>query len=282
MEEMDQIGTENAQVQSSNPLKSYLSFIVIIGSLVMGYMIYFLVMGNPDNFADGEIRHTPVDEGFGKWLGLFYLGGMFIGLAVALFIITLTLTIERIITLSKAGGRGRMDVFVQKVQVKLEDDDIDGAIEECDRQRGTVGNVVKEALKKYKWAANNPDIEFERRKLMIQKSIEEATALELPMLERHLPIIATIVSIATLVGLIGTVVGMIKAFQALGSGGGSPDVAALSIGISEALMNTATGISTSTIATVAYNYFTNQIDGMTYRIDEAGISIVETFEEKYR
>jgi biopolymer transport protein ExbB len=114
----------------------------------------------------------------------------------------------------------------------------------------------------------------------IKKAIEEATSLEMPVLEKHLTIIATIVSIATLVGLIGTVIGMIKAFSALGASG-QPDAQKLSIGISEALVNTVSGITTSTIATVAYNYFTSRIDDMTYRIDEAGISIVETFNEKF-
>jgi biopolymer transport protein ExbB len=88
------------------------------------------------------------------------------------------------------------------------------------------------------------------------------------------------VSVATLLGLIGTVLGMIKAFSALATSG-APDAVALANGISEALINTALGISTSTIATVMYNYFTSQIDEMTYRIDEAGFSIVQTFNEKH-
>jgi len=95
-----------------------------------------------------------------------------------------------------------------------------------------------------------------------------------------LTIIATIVSIATLVGLIGTVLGMIRAFAALATAG-APDAVALATGISEALVNTALGITNSTIATVMYNYFTSQIDDMLYRIDEAGYSIVQTFIEKY-
>ena len=116
--------------------------------------------------------------------------------------------------------------------------------------------------------------------LALQKSLEESVALELPMLEKHLIIIATIVSIATLLGLIGTVLGMIKAFSALATSG-TPDAAALATGISEALINTALGITTSTIATIMYNLFTSNIDNMTYKIDEAGFSIVQTFAEKH-
>jgi biopolymer transport protein ExbB len=76
--------------------------------------------------------------------------------------------------------------------------------------------------------------------------------------------------------LIGTVLGMIKAFTALATTG-SPDALALSVGISEALINTAFGITGSTIAIVVYNYFSTTIDGLTFKIDEAGFSLVQSF-----
>jgi len=109
--------------------------------------------------------------------------------------------------------------------------------------------------------------------------VEEATTLELPMLERNLSILATIASIATLFGLLGTVIGMIRSFAALATAG-APDSTALATGISEALYNTALGIGTSAIAIVFYNFFTNRIDSLTYRIDEAGYSLTQTFAAK--
>ena len=111
---------------------------------------------------------------------------------------------------------------------------------------------------------------------MIHKEIEEATSLEMPMLEKNLTIISTMVSLGTLGGLLGTVTGMIKAFQALATAG-TPDQTALSSSISEALINTATGISTSALAIVMYNFFTSKIDTLTYSIDEAGTAIVNTY-----
>ena len=96
------------------------------------------------------------------------------------------------------------------------------------------------------------------------------------MLEQNLTVIATLVSIGTLMGLLGTVTGMIKAFSALGAGS-TPDSAQLANGISEALINTATGIATSTLAVIAYNAFTSKIDKLTYSIDEAGSAIVNTY-----
>ena len=116
----------------------------------------------------------------------------------------------------------------------------------------------------------------DQKLVAIQKEVEEATALELPGLEQNLVILATISSIATLMGLLGTVLGMIRAFAALANAG-APDSVALAAGISEALVNTAIGIGTAAIAIIAYNFFTTKIDKLTYAIDEAGFSIVQTY-----
>jgi biopolymer transport protein ExbB len=126
----------------------------------------------------------------------------------------------------------------------------------------------------------NTVMDTEHKVLAIQKEIEEATTLELPTLERNLNILATIASVATLVGLFGTVLGMIRAFAALATAG-APDSTALATGISEALINTALGIGTSALAIIFYNFFTSRIDSMTYRIDEAGYSITQAFAAKH-
>ncbi len=128
--------------------------------------------------------------------------------------------------------------------------------------------------------AADKDTDKEKRILTIQKAFSEASALEMPMMEKNLTIISTIVSVATLLGLIGTVLGMIGAFSAMATSG-APDAVALSNGISEALINTLLGIGTSTIATVVYNYFTSEIDGMKYSVEEVGYSIVQTFAAKH-
>ena len=114
----------------------------------------------------------------------------------------------------------------------------------------------------------------------IQQAHEEATQLEMPTLQMNMPILGTIVTLGTLTALFGTVVGMIRSFAALAATGGG-DSAALSVGISEALVNTASGILTSWVAVVAYNYFTNKIDKLTYALDEVGYSIAQTYEANH-
>lgn len=283
METKVKTAATDAKVRTANPLRDYFAALMMLLCIGVGVFLYVVIMGDPNNFEGKDTSKHPLP---GNIMGLMYKGGFLVPLALGLLLMVVTFSIERIITLGRASGKGSMDVFVQRIQIDLENNNMNAAIAKCDEQKGTVGNVVKAALLKYKEmseeakAKGGDHSDKEQRIIAIQKALEEATALELPMLQKHLIIIATIVSIATLIGLIGTVLGMIKAFAALATSG-APDAVALATGISEALINTAIGISTSTIATVVYNYFTARIDEMTYRIDEAGFSIVQTFAEKH-
>ncbi|MFN9519508.1 MAG: MotA/TolQ/ExbB proton channel family protein, partial [Bacteroidota bacterium] len=136
-------------------------------------------------------------------------------------------------------------------------------------------------LHKYKEMESATGIDKDQKVLAIQKEQEESVQLELPMLEKNLVIIATMASVSTLVALLGTVIGMIKAFSALATAG-SPDSVALANGISEALINTALGIGNSAIAIIMYNVFTTKIDKITYTIDEAGFTITQQFAASHK
>ena len=158
---------------------------------------------------------------------------------------------------------------------------IDGAIAECDKQSGSVGNVMRAGLKKYKEMSTNTEMDTEQKLAQIKKEVDETTALEVPMLEKNLVFLSTITSAATLLGLFGTVLGMIRAFAAMANAG-APDANALAQGISEALVNTALGIGTSFLAMIAYNFFTTIIDNVTYGIDESGFTLEQSFLANYK
>lgn len=258
----------------SDSLKSGFAAVVIPLELALAYVIYFFVLGNPVNFQGGDPLNHPID---GNFLGLIYKGGyLVVPVLIALLMLVLTFSFERFFTISRAKGRGNLRRFVQKIRHLVSTGNISDALIECDRQRGSVANVVKAGLSKYTELSTDKQIDKEKKILLIQKDIEETTQLEMPMLERNLVIIATIASIATLMGLLGTVFGMINAFAALATAG-APDAVGLANGISEALINTALGIATSALAIVFYNFFTTKIDALTYGIDEAGYSIVQNF-----
>lgn len=262
--------------------------IIIPILFAVGICIYLFVLGAPGNFKDadklgaGSVAFSDVE---GKdihpesFLGIIYKGGVIVPILITFMMTVIVFSIERALVLGKAAGKGNLDVFVQKVRGLLNQNKVDEAMEECDTQQGSVGNVVKEGLSTYKALAHDNTLNKEQKMVALNKAIEEATTLEMPMLEKNMMILSTLGTVATLVALLGTVIGMIKAFFALGSGGGTPDAAALSTGISEALINTALGIGTSAIAIIFYNYFTSKIDGLTYKIDEIAMSIQQSFAE---
>lgn len=251
----------------------------IVLCIVVGVILWKFVMGDPSNFEGGDPENGhPLP---GNYFGMVYKGGYVVPVLMGLFLMVIVFSFERFFVISKATGKGNVDAFVKKIQSYISAGNIDSAIAECDKQEGSVANVIKSGLKKYKEMEVETRMDTEQKCLAIQKDIEEATALEMPMLEQNLTVIATLVSIGTLMGLLGTVTGMIKAFAAL-STAGSPDQAALANGISEALINTATGIATSALAIIMYNLFTSKIDKLTYAIDEAGFSIVQTYASTHK
>ena len=245
----------------------------ILIAFIIAYLLFINLMGNPVNFEGGNPKGHPLA---GNYLGIIYKGGFIVPVLMTCVLVLIIFTFERIITLSRAKGKGRLNTFVRKLQILLAEDKIEEAMEACDKQRGSLANVMKAGLSRYRDLQNDPVLEKDQKILSIQKSFEEATALELPMLSRNMVIFSTLASISVLIGLIGTVLGMIRAFGALAQAG-APDALALSTGISEALVNTALGITGSTLAIIAYNYFSSNIDAYTYKIDEAGFSLTQNF-----
>jgi biopolymer transport protein ExbB len=254
-------------------LKSVFAAVVIPLEIILAILFYFFVLGDGSHFQGGDPENANLP---GDYMGIVYKGGILVPVLISLLMMVITFAIERFITIFSAKGKGSIEKFVRKIKSLVESNNIDQAIVECDRQKGSVANVVKAGLSKYSELTKSSNIDVDKRVLIIQKDIEETTQLELPMLQKNLVIIATIASIATLMGLLGTVLGMIRAFAALAQAG-SPDAVALANGISEALINTALGIGTSALAIIFYNYFTSAIDSLTYGIDEAGFSIIQNF-----
>ena len=255
--------------------------LVIIVCFLVAIGIYHFVFGNPANFMNNDPNNHPLP---GNMLGTIYKGGIIVPVIQTLLLTVLALSVERFFTLRASFGRSKLSKFVEQLKEALNKGNLEKAQELCDKQRGSVANVVSSTLRKYREMEQNNELSKDQKTLAIQnggdisrkRKLEEATALELPMMQQNLPIIATITTLGTLMGLLGTVIGMIRSFAALSAGGGTDSVA-LSTGISEALINTAFGILTGALAVISYNYYTNKIDKLTYSLDEVGFSIVQTF-----
>lgn len=261
-----------------------ISWIAPILCVFAGYCIWRFIMGNPDGFKvpsnDGWFwpEHKTPKDAFHR----IYEGGIIVPLLIGMFLMVVTFSIERYLTIRKALGNGSISDFIRKVQYHLANKNVDAALTECDKQRGSVSNVMKAGLRRYKEMISEPHLNTEQKVLAIQKEVEEATALELPMLQKNLVFLSTITSVGTLIALLGTVIGMIKSFSALGEEGGAGAAGQLAVGISEALYNTALGIGTSAVALIMYNVFTTKIDAITYGIDESGFTLTQSFASLYK
>ena len=242
--------------------------VVIVVALVVSAVIFYGVFGNPANFKTPE-KLTPANM-----MGAVYLGGPIVVVLMALSIMVITFTIERQLSLSKAKGRGPIEPFLKKIQTSLLDGNIDEAMAECDKQRGSIANIIRQGLDRYQTLASDNKLEADQKLQEVQSAIEEAMMLEVPLLEKNLVVLSTIASVSVLIGLFGTVVGMIRAFQALASAG-TPNAAELSAGISEALINTAGGLFGAIVGTIAYNYFVTKVGNITYMIDEATYNMLQ-------
>ncbi|MCC6601514.1 MAG: MotA/TolQ/ExbB proton channel family protein [Crocinitomicaceae bacterium] len=266
----------NQKQQASSDISSIFPYIAIPVALVVGVLLYVFVLGNPANFEGGDpIKGHPLNV-----LGTVHKGGFIVPVLITVNLVVIIFFVERLLSLQKAKGRGSVDRFLRNVRGFLSNGQIDQAINECDKQRGSVAAVIKAGLTKYKAVADEPTLDKEAKVTAIKQELEEATSLELPMLSKNLVILSTCASLGVLVGLLGTVKGMISSFEAMATAG-SPDATALSLGISEALVNTFLGILASAIAIILYNFFSTRIDGLTYSMDEAGFSVAQNFASKH-
>lgn len=252
--------------------------LVILCCLILAVLIFNFVFGNPDNFMNGDPNNHPLP---GNLAGTIYKGGIIVPIIQTMLLTVLVLSLERFFAIRRSQGKKNLTGFVGNLKATLLSGNLENAKTLCDKQEGAVANVVNAGLVKYSQMANEANLTREQKTAMIQKEIDEATTLELPSLEQNLPVIATMTTLGTLMGLLGTVLGMIRSFAALANAG-SPDSIALSTGISEALVNTAFGIATGALAVISYNYFTSKIDGITHAIDEVGFTMVQVFTSTHK
>jgi biopolymer transport protein ExbB len=182
--------TTSAKATSVQPKRSSnaISWLAPIICILAGYAIWRFVMGAESGFKQP-------DPAGGFWpshkgpIGAFhsiYEGGIIVPLLIGMLLMVITFSIERLLTINKALGKGSIADFIRKVQYHLANRNVDAALAECDRQRGSVANVMKAGLRKYKEMIGNTELDTDQKVLNIQKEVEEATALELPMLEKNL------------------------------------------------------------------------------------------------
>jgi biopolymer transport protein ExbB len=181
-------------------------------------------------------------------------------------VLAATVAIERFIVFSKA--KLNVSDFLTKIRkALLVNRNVKEAIKICEQSKGPVASVMKAGLLRYGHARED-----------IEKTIENAALYELDRLEKRLGVLATTANVAPMLGFLGTVAGMIKSFATLAEQG-LTNPAAVAVGISEALITTATGLIIAIPAQLIYNWYTTKITRFVRDIETASNMLVETFSE---
>jgi biopolymer transport protein ExbB len=235
-------------------------WIVIVVSFIISYVLYFGVFATA---AKGTLLHN------------LYDGGPIVGTLMTAILVLITVVVERVLAYKKSRGKGDLDGLLKSVKQDLERGAINEALQKCEKHGSAVASSIQSGLERYR-SLDEIEPRFSSKISEVQKAIDEAANFEAAQFETNLTPIKTIATIATLIGLLGTTVGMIRAFAAISSSGGTPDPTQLSGAISEALYNTAGGLGGAIIGTTTYNYFKAEIDSFTYFIDEAAFEVIQT------
>ena len=145
--------TASVKATSVQPKKSsnIISWVAPIVCVVAGYCIWRFMMGSESGFATpGEGWFWPEHKGPKDAFHRIYEGGIIVPLLIGMLLMVIVFSIERFLTIRKALGSGSISDFIRKVQYHLANRNVDAALSECDKQRGSVANVMKAGLRRYK------------------------------------------------------------------------------------------------------------------------------------
>lgn len=188
----------------------------------------------------------------------FARGGPVMWMLLIVVIFELIVIIERLIVYIKA-SRSAKKFFVE-FKSHLVQGNVDEAVEICEATPGPVPSIMRAGLLKYQQTDGNMD--------EVEKAIDQTSETELSFLEKGLTFLQTGFTISPMIGFLGTVVGMIHAFDAIAMAG-SVEATVVASGISEALITTASGLAVAIPISLAYNYFTSKVNSIILSIEES-------------
>ena len=199
---------------------------------------------------------------------LHYLevGGPILWVLVIISIGAFAVVLERIVFFAR-NEKNVGDTFKEEILSLVANKKIDEAIALCDTKKSCVASAVKKFLQKAPKGIDVQDYEF---------ILKEVTNQEISPYERRLNLLASVMSISPMLGLLGTVTGMIRAFTNI-SKYGAGDAAVVADGIAEALLTTAAGLMIAIPVIVVYNYLNRRLEKMENEIDDVVTNIINIF-----
>ncbi len=181
-------------------------------------------------------------------------GGWLMIVLLVLLLMTIYVLIERTLVINKAGKEDSS--FMNRIKDYIHDGKIDAALALCRNTDTPSARMVEKGISR-----------LGRPTADVMSTIENQGNIEISKLEKELPVLATSASGAPMIGFLGTVTGMVRAFMDMASAGANVDVNILSTGIYEALVTTVGGLIVGIIALFAYNYLTTRIKGIVNRLE---------------
>jgi biopolymer transport protein ExbB len=206
---------------------------------------------------------------------MIYKAGPLVAVLFFVSILTIAFALERFWALNIARGKIPYRKLFPRIKETIAQGNLDAAEAEANRQYGSVGRILAAGIVKYKALTGKLHERGLRSELGL--ALQEANVMEGALLERNIIPLATVGSIANLIGLLGTVVGMIQSFAAISATGVGEKIAAakLAQGIATALINAAGGLIVAIMAVIFYNYFLHRIDKIVFTMEEAAGNLLE-------
>ncbi len=203
-----------------------------------------------------------------NFLDLFNDGGGFMWPILACLVFGIAVSLERIWTLSRASVNTRR--FLATIKQALNEGGVQKATDVCANTRGPVASIFHAGL-----------LRVDRGIEHVEKAIMNAGSIEMAFLEKGLVWLATVISVAPMLGFLGTVWGMIEAFRAIEAANDiSPSIVAG--GISTALLTTMFGLVVAIIIQIVNNYFISRVDQLIVDMEESSVDLVDTLIEMER
>jgi len=198
-------------------------------------------------------------------IDLFEKGGPLMWPLLVCSVLSLGIIIERAVAFLKV--RRDDDSLLAQIDEALEDGDLEAARRACQQVGGPIAAVLEAGLSQARASRE-----------VVREQMEAVSAREIAALERYSTVLATIANVAPLLGFLGTVWGMILAFEAIAAAGlGNPKVVAG--GISQALITTASGLAVAIPTFIGYNYFMGRADAYALRMEQMAHHLLHRLEE---
>ena len=196
---------------------------------------------------------------------LFLNGGEFMWPILALLIVGVAFSFERLFSLTRASVNTRK--FLAKLHTALNEGGVEAAAAECEKTPGPVASILHAGL-----ARANKGID------VVKEAITSAGSIEMAFLERGMIVLQSVIVLAPMMGFTGTVAGMVSAFDAIKVKNDiSPAIVAG--GISEALLTTLFGLIVAMIIQIFFNYFTSRVDKLIIDMEESSINLIDALSE---